>query len=99
MQTPPRSIRIPILLALLLGGGCMPAMLNAESRITALPPRTDTKPAVSARLRIEVIVPRVLVLNTGSPPDARVLTNGGAFTAHCASGSGSSCATPTIAQP
>ena len=105
MQPLTPETRTWLLSALLTAAGFVGSAADAvaESRITALPARSDTRPAASARLRIEVIVPPVLVLNTVSTPTAsshpRVWTNGGAFTTHCASGTGAGCTAPTVAQP
>jgi hypothetical protein len=77
---------MPLAVVLSLWAVAGPVTARAESRIAAVPVGAETRPAATARLRFEVIVPKVLTLEAASATGAQVSTNGGTFVTSCPRG-------------
>jgi len=74
-----RRLRLWLVVTALCAAG-----VQAESRITVLPPASDARTSASARLRFEVVVPRTLMLEAGGGA-AQAWGNHGTLAAQCAS--------------
>lgn len=80
-----RALRVWLTITALCAAG-----VHAESRISVLVPHADSGASASARLNVEVVVPRVLMLDTASG-GAQAWANFGTIAAQCAQPGSAAC--------